>query len=530
MGVLDTSAREKSVVIVGAGVAGLVAALLLSARGARVTVLERAASPGGKLRQVFPGGVPPAGVPSDGVPSDGVPSGGAAVDAGPTVFTLRAVWDEIFAEAGAAMPFALTPLPVLARHAWGADRLDLFADTARSAEAIGAFAGAAEARGYRAFCARARAIWDTLEAPYIRADHPTPLSLAAGAGVSAMFRIAPFQTLWRALGEHFADPRLRQLFGRYATYSGSSPFQCPATLMLIAHVEQSGVWSVVGGMHGIAAGLARLATERGAIVRLGVEATGIVARSGAVAGVRLADGETVAADAVLFNGDVAALAGGLLGEPARRAVAAPGARSLSAVTWAIRAETEGFPLLRHNVFFGDDYPGEFDDVFRHGRPPRAPTVYVCAQDRDTGEPDPAAPRGGPERLLCLINAPANGASPEPEMRRCETAMRTLLARAGLTIRPGDQLRTGPAEWAELFPATGGALYGPAQHGWRASFSRPPARARMPGLYLAGGSAHPGPGLPMAALSGRFAARAILADLASTSRSRPAAMSGGMSTR
>ena len=498
---------EKQAIIVGAGVAGLVAALLLASRGAAVTVLERAAAPGGKLRQVA---------------ADGVP-----IDAGPTVFTLRPIWDEIFAEAGVAMPFALRPLRTLARHAWSErERLDVFVDRAASADAIGAFAGAAEARGYLSFCARAQTIWRTLERPYIRTDNPTPLSLATGAGVSAMWGIAPFQTLWRALGQHFADPRLRQLFGRYATYSGSSPFQAAATLMLIAHVEQEGVWTVDGGMHAIAAGLAALAAASGVSFRYEADVAAIATRGGRATGVRLSSGEVVEADVVLFNGDVAALAGGLLGEASMRSVATPGARSLSAVTWAMRATTDGFPLSRHNVFFGGDYASEFDDIFRRGRLPQQPTVYVCAQDRDD-----CAAADGPERLLCLVNAPARGDTiPETELERCETAMTTLLARSGLNLRPSGSVRTDPAEWERLFPATGGALYGPAQHGWRAAFSRPGARSRLPGLYLAGGSAHPGPGLPMAAMSGRLASQAMLADLASTGPSRRAATPGGTSTR
>ena len=499
---------DKRVVVVGAGVAGLVAALLLAARGVQVTVLERAATPGGKLRELV---------------ADGV-----AIDAGPTVFTLRWVWDEIFAAAGTDMPFALRPLDTLARHAWNArERLDLFADRARSADAIGAFAGAAEARGYLAFCDRAAKIWRTLETPYIRADNPTPLSLAAGAGVSAMWGVAPFQTLWRALGEHFADPRLRQLFGRYATYSGSSPFLASATLMLIAHVEQAGVWTVRGGMHAVAAGLARQAAAAGAEFRYGCDVTDVAVQAGRVCGVRIG-ADFVPAEFVLFNGDVAALATGRVGRPAAAATPMPGARSLSAVTWAMRARCDGFPLLRHNVFFAADYAAEFHDIFGRQRLPRTPSVYVCAQDREADD----AAAAGPERLLCLINAPPTGdADPdETELARCETAMTERLAHCGLTLLPTHSVRTTPQQWAALFPATGGALYGPAQHGWRASFSRPPARSRIPGLYLAGGSTHPGPGLPMAALSGHKAARAILADLASTARSRPAAMSGGMSTR
>jgi 1-hydroxycarotenoid 3,4-desaturase len=500
------------VIVVGAGIAGLVAALDLAVRGLDVLVLERAATPGGKLRQVV--------------------IDGQAMDAGPTVFTLKRVFEELFADAGEGLHRHLTlrPLDLLARHAWDAEaRLDLFADVARSADAIGRFAGSAEARGYLEFAARAKKMFETLDAPFMRNPAPTPLSLVAAAGPRAMLGVSPFTTLWKALGAHFQDARLRQLFGRYATYSGASPFQCPATLMLIAHVEQDGVWAVDGGMHRIARVLEALIEARGGQLRYGAHVAAILASGGRTSGVRLLDGEVIAADAVICNTDAAALATGLLGAGAARAMGSfPAPRSLSAVTWTMLARAEHFPLPRHTVFFGPDYAEEFDAVFQRGALPRQPTVYVCAQDRD----DSATAPDGPERLLCLVNAPAIGDQKdfsESEIEQCTTASFDLLARCGLTLHrdPRTNVLTTPKDWNALFPATGGALYGPALHGWNSSFRRPTAGTKLPGLFLAGGSVHPGPGVPMAALSGRMAARALLA---SRSRSRPAAMPGGMSMR
>ena len=226
----------------------------------------------------------------------------------------------------------------------------------------------------------------------------------ARQGVGGLWSIRPFDTMWAALGRHFRDPRLRQLFGRYATYCGSSPFLAPATLMLVAHVEQEGVWLVEGGMHRLAAALAGLATQHGATIRYGAEVAEIVTGSGRATGVRLASGEFVAAGTVVVNADASALASGLLGAGVRHAVPAPtGVRSLSAVTWAMQAETDGFPLSRHTVFFSRDYPAEFDAIARGGLPGE-PTVYVCAQDRD----DSGTVQAGPERLLVLVNAPAVG--------------------------------------------------------------------------------------------------------------------------
>ena len=345
---------------------------------------------------------------------------------------------------------------------------------------------------------------------------------------------APFSTLWHELGTYFHDPRLRQLFGRYATYCGSSPYQAPAMLMLVAHVEQQGVWLVEGGMYRIAEVLAGLCADRGVVFRYGTEASDVATAGGKVTGVTLATGERLETDILIVNADAAAISGGLLGRAISGAIPKISSRdrSLSAVTWALMARTEGFSLVRHNIFFSSDYAAEFSQIFSRSSVPSGPTIYVCAQDRD--EINGAKP-AGPERLLCLINAPPTGDSQRftsSEIKQCEKRSFALLERCGLQVHRQSEaiVTTTPADFHRLFPGTGGALYGQASHGWQASFRRPGSRTRIKGLYLAGGSTHPGPGVPMAALSGRLAAASVLADLASTSRSVPVAITGGISTR
>lgn len=495
------------VVITGAGMGGLAAAIHLASKGAEVTVCERAPTPGGKMRQVS--------------------VGGAMIDAGPTVLTLKGVFESLFDGAGETLSHhvRLLPCSTLARHAWSESaQLDLHADRAASVDAIARFAGPSEAARYLGFCRDAARTWRALEGPFIRQPHPSLKRLLLSSGASgwwALGRANPFASMWRALGRRFRDARLQQLFGRYATYCGSSPFHAPATLTLVAHVEQSGVWLVEGGMYRLAEAMAELAERQGATLRLSTEIRSVDAPQGHVRGVTLASGEQLPAEAVILNADASGVAAGLLGVAAAQAVTLPPRRerSLSAVTWNLVARTKGLALHRHTVFFSRDYKAEFDALFARGEVPPDPTVYVCAQDRGD-EPGPSPDE--PERLLCLVNAPADGDTPGRDPARAarsEAAAFAQLERCGLHVErdPRSMHVTTPHDFEGRFPGSGGALYGMASHGWRSAFQRPGCRTRLPGLYLAGGSAHPGPGVPMAALSGRMAAEAVLSDLASTRR-------------
>ncbi|UYV15521.1 1-hydroxycarotenoid 3,4-desaturase CrtD [Porphyrobacter sp. ULC335] len=510
------------VVVIGAGIGGLTSAALLAARGADVTVCEKEAWVGGKARRVT--------------------VDGAAIDGGPTVFTYRGVFDEVFAACGTRLEdhVSVKRAEVIARHAWDdSGHLDLFADPERSVDAVGAFAGAEAARGYRSFTAEAQRIFEVLEDPFLRGDKAsTPLPMMWRIGpwkMGDMLAMRPFDGMWKALGGHFKDARLQQLFGRYATYCGSSPFSAPATLMLIAHVEARGVWLIDGGIHALAKAIAGLAQQQGARVRTDAPVAEILTANGRTSGVRLASGEVIPADVVICNGDPGALATGCFGQDAARAVPAipRGKRSLSALVWYAHARTEGFELTHHNVFFSRDYAREFREI-GSGTTPSEPTVYVCAIDRGARLADPAPAPGTRERIQIIVNAPANGDvhdyTPE-ERARCTHAMMATLKRCGLQLEDPlpHQLMT-PQDWERLFPATGGALYGRASHGWAASFQRQGPKTRLPGLYCTGGATHPAAGVPMAALSGQLAARVIARDLASMRTSRPAATPGGMSTR
>lgn len=504
------------IIVIGAGMGGLVAAVEAARFGFDVTVVEQALAPGGKIRTLT--------------------TGGQAIDAGPTVFTMKPVFDALFARSGRSFDDAVqcAKLDVLARHFWpDGSRLDLFSDHARSVDAVGAFAGADEARAFAAFSDEASRLYQLLKDKFIFADRLGVGGMIAALGVPglvALTKLGPFATLWQKLGRDFKDPRLQQLFGRYATYSGGSPFASPATLMLIADVEMQGVWRIDGGMVKLASAIAALAESHGVRFRYGETVASIGVSHNRIASVRLQSGEVLEADKVIFNGDVAALADGLLGEKVKRAGIAmqPRQRSLSAVTWCVSTPWCGDALSHHNVFFDHDYRSEFDDVFAHRRLPQKPTLYVCAQDRCNASSDVER-----ERLLMLVNAPADGdraGLPHAQIQAVERAMAAHLARQGITLDGATMVRTEPRDFAALFPGSGGALYGQAPHGWIRSVTRGDARTAVEGLYRCGGSVHPGAGVPLAALSGLKAVSALMADCALTSPSRRAVISGGILTR
>lgn len=604
MRVTKNPTDRRRVVVIGAGIGGLAAALRLAHAGCEVTVLEARAAPGGKIRTL--------------------PSAAGPVDAGPTVLTLRGVFDRLFSDVGSALEdhVTLLPLATLARHYWedGAT-LDLMADPEASAANVAAAFGPRAEGEFRAFSARAARLFDAFDAPMMQAAAPTQAALAAAVlRRPALLRdMAPHRSLAGLLRSSFGDPRLRQLFGRYATYVGGSPYASPALLALVWQAEARGVWAVAGGMHRLAEAVAALAQARGAVLRYGCAARRIVQQGGRVTAVETAT-ERLPAEAVVFNGDPRALAGGLLGEGTRRAVApdAVAPRSLSAYVHAFAAQVSGPALSHHTVFFGADPRAEFDALARGERPVGA-TLYICAQDRAAAaRQDGAAaalqePPGPAERFEIILNGPPLPPETRPEGRKaglsraatplrdedatkdrlqCQTEIFQRLATFGLRFDPigsrpaaepgadrrptkgppgtaapaqapalargaargpvraggppppvpslpptgvptpplpGPETLTTPAEFATLFPGSLGSLYGRSPQGLTAGLKRPQARTPVAGLYLAGGGAHPGAGVPMAALSAAHAAEAILSDLASRSTSPRTATPGGMST-
>ena len=491
------------VAVVGAGLGGLASAARLAALGHAVTVLEQAPEVGGKLGWAT--------------------FDGHSFDTGPSLVTLPQVYRDLFAATGARLEDAVDLVrldPAVGYRFADGTRLSmpgrLDAVPAALDDALGGDAG----RQWSALLDRAATMWRISEVPFLR----TPLAGAATLARLArrpgdVAAIAPWQTL-RGLGRsHLRDPRLRMLLDRYATYSGSDPRRAPAVLATVPYAEQAfGSWYVRGGLHRLATAVLERAVAHGAVLRTGAPVRRILLAAGRAAGVELADGERVPADVVVSGVDAAALHSDLLPADGRtRGVRRDLARTTPSLSGfvlllALRGRTPG--LAHHTVLFPEDYDAEFDAVFGTGRhagrpvPVPDPTVYVSAPD------DPAlVPDADSESWFVLVNAPRHDpaagvdwTSPGLAERYADQVL-AVLARRGLDVRDRvrrREVRT-PADLERATGSVGGSIYGTSSNGSRAAFLRPANASRIPGLYLVGGSSHPGGGLPLVGLSAEIVA-------------------------
>lgn len=471
------------VIVVGAGVGGLCAAIRLRAAGHDVHVFERNPSAGGKLAALV--------------------EGGYTFDLGPTLFTMPHLYDEVFRLAGTSLDdqVELIRLDPQFHHRWpNGSRLDLADGREQTVAAVDAFApGSGPA--WAAFDSHARQIWEIAERTFLAGPVTSPWSLARRSrNLLDVRRIDGARTLAKLASSSFDDPRLRQLVGRYATYSGSSPYAAPATLACIHHVQQEfGCWHVRGGVANVAARLVTSARSIGVDFRFESDVGRITTAGGRATGIELADGGSEAADLVISDVDAAHLFTELLPDPRRAKDLDAAGRSMSAFVMcaAVRGRTEG--IAHHNVFFSLHDEQEFR-YLQAGQLPIDPTVYACV----SSVTDPSmAPRDA-ENWVFLVNVPAGVGI---DRKLMSAAVLNRLGERGIDLRDRIDFTRSllPADIDARYRAPGGAIYGTSSNGRAAAFRRPANVGPVDGLFLVGGSAHPGGGLPLVAIGARIVA-------------------------
>jgi phytoene desaturase len=468
--------RSAGVVVIGAGFGGLAAAIRLRAAGHDVLVLERAASAGGKV----------AVVERDGF----------VFDVGPSLVTLPHVFDELFALAGTSLreQVPMVRLDPQFHYWWPDGRSMVMRD------------GGVEVPGYDEFVEHGRRIWDVSERTFFAGPMSGPVSLLRRLKrLRDLTDIDALRTLDASARRFFDDPRMVQWAGRYATYSGSSPYSAPATLGCIAHIERYyGCWYPMGGLGALRDALVRVAVQSGVRLRTDAEVLQVTVGGDRVDGVRLADG-VVRADIVVANADAQHLYDDLLpnARALRRVRRAAPSTSGFVVMAGVRGRTDG--IGHHNVWFSGDAAREFRQL-SEGRLADEPTVYACVSSITDSTQAPT----GDENWFMLVNTPA-GAVVDRQVYTDVVLDR--LQRAGTDLRPRlafTQTLT-PDDFEQRYRSPGGAIYGTSSNGRRAAFVRPANRGAVPGLYLVGGSAHPGGGLPLVTIGARIVADMIAAD-------------------
>ena len=498
------------IVVVGAGVGGLAAAARLAAAGHVVTVCEQASRVGGKLGWYS--------------------REGFSFDTGPSLLTMPEVFEELFTATGGPLADSvelrrLDPIATY-RFADGSGFAARAGDDDFRAELDDALYSGAGAEWAR-FDTHAARVWEITRDTFLSGPMSARRLLRlAGTHPGEIGAVTAGRTLRGLAARHLTDSRLRMFAERYATYTGSDPRRAPAALAVIAHIERRyGGWYVPGGLHRLGEAIARRARERRAEIRLDTPVMTISRRPGGrVDGVVLADGGRLPADVVIANADAATVHGGLLAGSAGGAGGPRTARATPSLSGFVlllaldqAAPGSGRPLPpggappagHHTVLFPAGYDAEFDAVF-HGRLPTDPTVYVSAPD------DPALAPPGCAAWFVLVNAPPHAPSParhgvdwdRPGLAASFAAkVLDLMAARGVDVR--DRLRwcevITPADLERRTGAPGGSIYGSSSNGARAAFLRPANQTAVPGLFLVGGSTHPGGGLPLVALSARIVA-------------------------
>ncbi len=472
-------------IVIGAGLGGLAAALRLQARGWEVAIFEAGPTPGGKMNRWL--------------------ASGYTFDTGPSLITMPWVFSDLFTAAGSSLEehLELVPLDTLGEYIYpDGTRFTYSSSLPECFEGIARIAPG-DQDGFLRFLELGSRLWEVSRQTFLQRTPYDP----PRRGDWRVMRDMPVRYGWgnynRAVEAHFESPYLRQLYNRYPTYVGSSPYLAPATLAIIPYLEMAfGGWYVRDGLYRIVEGLVALLRSRGVSLCLNQRVDRINVSGGRATGVTLGSGEQAGADIVVMNGDAATLPGLLAPElvPGKR-VSRDRGRSMSGFVMLLGI-SRGLPEFQANtIYFSADYKKEFAQITDEGRFPDDPTVYVNMPSRT----DRSLVSGGGETLFIMANTPAKADQwSDVQVEEARRRVFERLRKGGFPDLAGSVVVEDvwtPRRIEERYLMPGGAIYGSDSHGWRNAFLRPRNKSReADGLYLVGGSTHPGGGTPTVLLS------------------------------
>lgn len=509
--VAHNAGDSKSVLVIGGGLAGLAAAAELAGRGLRVTLVEKNTHLGGKMNVLT--------------------DRGFTFDMGPTIITLPQVLKGIIERTGRRVADYIDLRPCVPQwRCWYEDgtKLDLLSGVEDMAAALDRqYPAQGVGDQWRRFINYSRRMFRLSEKVFFYRDVDSPLDMMRNTPknepglLGDVLAMRVHSTVGATVHGMIREPHLRQLSEHFLQYVGSSPFLSPAILSLIAAAQvDHGCWYPMGGTRMVARSLERLGRELGVEYLTGVGVKRIITTGDRATGVELDDGRALSADAVVSNCDVQRTNRDLLGSPAgkgeQRRIAGYYTPACSGVVLYLGLNRQYDHLAHHNFLFSRDSHQEFDDIYKAGIPARDPTLYLAVPSRS----DPSQAPAGGEALYVLIHTPyirpgQRWEGPGGLFEQYKPVVMDKLRRFGMQdidkhIVVDQCLHPGLIE--SWYNAEGGAIYGLASHGRLKGGFKPKNRSRVcRNLYLAGGSANPGPGVPMVLMSGVTAALTLCED-------------------
>ncbi|WP_224925538.1 phytoene desaturase family protein [Bacillus pumilus] len=491
----------KKVIIIGGGLGGLSAAIRLQSRGVQVTILEKEAALGGKLQRHQ--------------------EAGYSFDLGPSTITMKSYFEEVFASCHRRMEDYVTfyPISPLTKNVFSDGHTVEFTPNIEQMESQIAAFSPEDAKQYRPFLQESKKLFEQAEDQFLNRLLLTWKDKANVKLVKALLSVKPFTTVQRLLRKYFRHPHTLAMFGRYATYIGSSPYEAPAIFNMMAYLEgEKGIYGIKGGTYRLVEAFETLAKELGVQIHLNEQVNKIHVKDRRITGVETAH-QMYEADQVIAGADALTVYRHLIDEKDRPSF-------LNQKLATIEPSLSGFVLLlgvpkvydqlsHHNVFFPENYEQEFKDIFQQKQLPQDPALYICY----SGYSEPAL-SGGPGRsnLFVLANAPYVTKEQDWDMLKetYQQHVKTKLKEKGLfdidQVTEYEAVQT-PLDLQQKTGAFHGAIYGMSSNSFKQAFFRINNQSKdIEGLWFVGGTSHPGGGTPMVTKSGQLVAEAIIKQL------------------